>query len=294
MKNTFCLAKIKRNVFLYVGIVLFLSMVLATSVNATQYYVGDGSDSALAISSTQTEDSVKSNITAQANSGQKNITVNSVSGFSSGNWVFVIQIKGTGAGNYEFAKIDNITSNVLIMKGNLTNTYQSTGAQVIKVKQYSSVTVNNGGIWTASSWDGSVGGVLVAMVSGNITLNNNGSITMKGKGFRGGNGIFNGTGYQGESTNGDGTQSTSANGHGGGGGSVSPGSVTPRGGGGGGGGYGTSGSNGSVYTGVAASDGIGTGGTGGGTAGVANLENNMLFGGGGGGPSIVTAINNLT
>ncbi len=275
--------------FLWCIIVLLLSsLVLAVSANATQYYVGDGSDGALTISSTQTEDSVKSNITAQASSGQKNITVNSASGFSSGNWVFVIQIKGTGAGNYEFTKIDSISSNTLTMKGNLTNTYQSTGAQVIKVKQYSSVTVDYGGVWTASAWDGTVGGILVAMVNGDVTLNNDGSITMAGKGFRGGNGKWTGNyeeglitnlSFQGESTNGDGKQSTSANGQGGGGASTNSGTAISA-AGGGGGGYGTSGSNGGTNAGKG---GVGTGGSGGETAGVATLENNTLFGGGGGG-----------
>ena len=123
-------------------VVLFLSsLVLAVSASATQYYVGDGSDGALTISSTRTEDSVKSNITAQASSSQKNVTINSSSGFADGDLVLIVQIQGTGAGNYEFNRIDSISGSTLTMRKNIENSYQSTGAQVIRDLEITNIPV---------------------------------------------------------------------------------------------------------------------------------------------------------
>lgn len=56
-------------------------------------------------------------------------------------------------------------------------------AQVIRVPQYSSVTINPGASIVAPAWDGSVGGVVAMTVNGPVV--NNGTIDVSGRGFRG-------------------------------------------------------------------------------------------------------------
>jgi uncharacterized repeat protein (TIGR01451 family) len=98
-----------------------------------------------------------------------------------------------GAGNYEFVTVVSVSGNTITLSGScpgLLHTY--TNAQVIRVPQYSSVTVASGGSITGPAWNGSTGGVIAMNVSGALTLNNtSGSIVASGLGFRGGNGYGN-------------------------------------------------------------------------------------------------------
>ena len=113
------------------------------------------------------------------------------------------------AGRYEFVTVTAGTGGAgttITIKGTGTNnglnyTYRSTAAtattgqrsyQVIRVPQYSSLTLNTGA--TALPWNGSVGGVFAVDVAGQLNLG--GTIDMYGKGFRPGAGrqISNGVG----------------------------------------------------------------------------------------------------
>ena len=136
------------------------------------------------------------------------------------------------------------------------------------------MTVQNGGVLTAPSWNGVIGGILVFRVSEDLVVEAGGLIDGSGKGFLGtshGPIYRNQTGVQGEGYTGSGTQTWNPNGNGGGGGQG-----TQDAGGGGGGGYGTAGGTG----------GIGQpnnriGGIGGSTVGSADLGQ-WFFGGAGG------------
>ena len=109
-----------------------------------------------------------------------------------------------------------------------------------RLYQYRSLTIRAGGSITVGAWDGQRGGVLRLMVAGSMTIEQGGSITLTGRGYRGGVSMNanGGTSNQGESPVGVGAASTAVNGGGGGGGLSrnAYGSV-----GGGGGGYGTRG-----------------------------------------------------
>lgn len=243
------------------------------------YTKGNGADGALTISTSVTENSVLSNIASGASSAQANITVASATGFSNNDMCLVIQMVGTGAGNYEFLKISSISVNTITFFTNLVNTYQATGAQVIKVKQYTSVTINSGGTWApANAWNGTIGGILCALIQGDFVQNAGGAMNADGMGFAGGpahtfsGGSGSNQGSQGNSSTGTGSVSSSPNGMGGGGGTLTG---IPTVSGGGGGGYGTAGADGA------------TGGTpvgqGASTSGTANLSTMFLGGGGGSG-----------
>ncbi len=97
-----------------------------------------------------------------------------------------------GAGNYELRTVRSVAGNLIGVDGALSgasctaglkNAYAS-GSQVIRVPQYSSLTVNGGASVVSVAWGGSTGGVVAALVQNALTVN--GSITVSGQGFRGG------------------------------------------------------------------------------------------------------------
>lgn len=231
-------------------------------------------------SGTTNDNATEIGITVLSAAGISSTTVSSVSGFAAGNYVMLYQVQGTGAGGYEFQKIRSIVGSSLFFYGTLANSYQSTGAEVVKVSEYHNVTIT-GGTWTAASWDGSKGGILVAFLTGQLSVTGSGAITAPA-GFTesGGAPCAQGSGnltcFQGDSSTGAGAKSTSANGMAGGGGHTDNGGVVNA--AGGGGGYGAGGSTGGVGSG-----GSPVGGAGGGTGGAANLQTgNLLLGSSGG------------
>ncbi len=96
------------------------------------------------------------------------------------------------AGNYELRTVRSVAGNVITLDASsngtacvagLKNSYSS-GAQVIRVPQYSNLTVSASASVSATTWTGSVGGVVAALVQGTLTVD--GSISVNGQGFRGG------------------------------------------------------------------------------------------------------------
>jgi YD repeat-containing protein len=253
---------------------------------------GDGRDGDLTIAANTTEIPIDSSVTATA--GNNTATVGSGLAFAKNQIVLFHQTRGTNAGLWEFARVQSYNGTTLTLTTSLANSYSSASAnraQVRVVRQYRNVTVNSGVTWTAKSWNGTTGGVLAFLASGNVNIS--GIIFANGKtgstandnaaggygiGYYGGIGR-GGSGQQaqaGEGIPGGAVAKSSANGNGGGGGR-GPGGTTPNAGGsGGGGGDGTAGASGTI-----AGNG-GTPGAGGTSAGNAGLTV-MVFGGGGGG-----------
>lgn len=189
-------------------------------------YFGNGADGALSIAADTTDAPIDSACTGTQ--GTNSLTATNVS-FAANQEILIHQTRGTGAGGWQRTKIASYTAGTITTTNPLTMTY-ATGAQVIVLKQYTTVTVASTKIWTAKAWDGTVGGILCFLATGLVTIT--GTITATGKGFRGG-AYQNNTGIQGESGTGAGGTTTAKNGMGGGGGSI--GTSSGAGGGGGGG-----------------------------------------------------------
>lgn len=246
---------------------------------------GDGSDGDLNISGNTTDAPIDSSCSGA--SGGSSLSATNAS-FVAGQYILIHQSRGTGAGAWEVNRILSYVAGTITTEKVLANTYTDSGdsqAQVLVLKQYSSITIQSGISLTAKAWDGNVGGIVAMLCSGPTNII--GTITAAGKGFRGGAGVANNRSYTGEGSIGASVQKggtdESANGSGGGGGGQSGGGGAWD-AGGGGGGHATSGENGSGNG--AAAD----AGTGGGTVGSADLTT-MLFGGGGGGRSNETGSN---
>jgi hypothetical protein len=218
---------------------------------------GDGSDGDLTVASAGTFVNDYTYLTGNENSGDTEITVNSVAAFFEGDEIMIIQMQdgaGSGqAGKYEFKKIESISGNNIVLTSDLNRTYGSgefntkdaSATQVIRVPHYTTVTVNSGGSIIAPAWNGYIGGVVVFRAVETVLVNSGGDIDVSGKGFRGGNQIlsdYGEDGAQGESYPGEGILSYTENNKGGGGGGDGDYNNSPWWGiPGGGGGYGTKG-----------------------------------------------------
>lgn len=150
------------------------------------------------------------NVTAIINYGTYNsqsysgLTLQSISGLSTGDRVLIIQVKGASitstdnssfgnissignAGKYEFSSICGFLNNTIVLSNHLLHTYDVSSVQVVRVPVFSDVTV--GATLRAGEWDpvSETGGVLALEASGTVTLN--ASVSADSAGFKGG-GLF--------------------------------------------------------------------------------------------------------
>lgn len=255
-----------------------------------------GKDGALTVSAANTVVNQYAVLTANAAAGTTALVVANPGGsnglspaaLSANDVLLIIQMQGAqidstdtaaygtvtnigSAGLFEFTAVTSVSANTITVACPLKNSYVSAGkVQVIRVPQYSTLTVNAGASITAPAWNGSFGGVVAAFVQGQSTIN--GAIDVTGQGFRGGalsdNGLgFNSTIYRSTSAEFGGFKGEGIAG------SVADydtlggrfGRGAPANGGGGGtshntgGGGGANGNNGNAYTGAGVMDGAAVG-----------------------------------
>lgn len=199
--------------------------VLALSVSAPAFADAPGKNGARTIAAANTVINQYTTLSAAAAAGAGTITVSNIANLNSseatgggalaaGDVVMLYQATGASidttntptygtissygnAGNYELRTVRAVSGNNIGLDGasngtsciaGLKNSY-SAGAQVIRVPQYTSLTVNAGASIVATPWAGATGGVVSALVQNSLTVN--GSITVDGQGFRGG--VLDGT-----------------------------------------------------------------------------------------------------
>lgn len=118
--------------------------------------------------------------------------INTVSAVSYGNIT-----NYNSAGLYEFKYVQSVTGNVITTQTSFTNSYQYAGkVQVIKVPQYTGLTINAGAGIVCTPWKDTVIASTVYRLGGMVVIHaanidNNGTISSAGSGFRGGTIYFN-------------------------------------------------------------------------------------------------------
>ena len=89
------------------------------------------------------------------------------------------------AGRYEFAGVEGVANNQITLACPLKNAYTVLGkVQVIRVPQYTTLTIAAAASITAPAWNGQTGGVVA--LHAETTLQLDGQIDVSAKGFRGG------------------------------------------------------------------------------------------------------------
>lgn len=134
------------------------------------------------------------------NSCDGKLTVSSTTGFSVGDKVLILQMKGAtinesngssfgnietmgSAGFYEKNEILSIAGNVVSLKFQMANVYDPTGAvQLVSMPAYQNAVITD--TLKAAPWNGQKGGVIALSVEGKLTMN--APINASKSGFRGG------------------------------------------------------------------------------------------------------------
>jgi len=166
-----------------------------------------GKDGALTITAPNTIVNTYTALAANAASGNTSISVTNAAalGATPGDLLLIIQLQGAtintadtptygnvtsynNSGNYEFVTIFSVAGNTLNLPpcgGALQHNYTASGhVQVVRVPQYTTLTINAGASITAPAWNGTTGGVAAVHVQNTTTVN--GAIDVTGLGFRGG------------------------------------------------------------------------------------------------------------
>jgi MYXO-CTERM domain-containing protein len=139
---------------------------------------------------------------AALNSGNALFTTN----LAQGDLLLIVQMQGAtlsdvsdtaiygaftlgSAGHYEFVGVEGVgtgaTANVITLACGLKNGYSRAGkTQVIRIPQYTTLTINTGASIVATPWNGTVGGVVA--VHAETTVQLDGKIDVSAQGFRGG------------------------------------------------------------------------------------------------------------
>jgi len=165
------------------------------------FWLGTGRDGPLTVSTPGFETNRYAQVVAPSLPGDTDIDVGSVSGFAAGDLVMIHQTTGlvpapdsgsatnvelanSPVGRWEFARVSSVSGNVLRFTAPLLYSYAASVSQVVRVPEYTSVTVASSGSIVAPAWNGQVGGILAFLVQNSVT--NDGSISATGAGFRGG------------------------------------------------------------------------------------------------------------
>lgn len=144
------------------------------------------------------------------NMASNSIIVSSVTDFSVGDKVLMIQMQGAtidesqantfgdildygSAGNYEFQEICSINGSTIYFEFTMLNSYDSNGkVQLISVPTYTDALISGADL-TAQPWNGSTGGVLVFDVEGTLDFGSQ-NIDVSEQGFVGGQAVPSGAG----------------------------------------------------------------------------------------------------
>ncbi|MGH9847220.1 MAG: hypothetical protein ACREEM_51650, partial [Blastocatellia bacterium] len=172
-----------------------------------------GKDGELTVTAANTIVNKYARLIANAPAGSPTITIENPGGpnglnpatLTAGDLILIIQMAGASidssdspnfgavtnlnnAGRYEFVTVSAVSGNVLTLNppcGGLRFSYTVSGkVQVIRVPQYTTVTINAGASLTAPAWNGVTGGIVAIDVETSATVN--GAVDASGLGFRGG------------------------------------------------------------------------------------------------------------
>ena len=181
------------------------------------WWVGTGADGALSVPAGSTLSLSAGDVVSSISSAD--VTVVGTPGVAAGDEVLIINMHGsdgrhTNVGNYEFIYVTSVSGSVVtldsaptVIFGESTNSNLGGQAvQMVRVPQYTDVTVGAAATLTTAAWDSEVGGVLAFRATGTVTLASGALITVDELGYWGGETgtAYNNDGFQGESYAGEG------------------------------------------------------------------------------------------
>ncbi|MCP3098367.1 hypothetical protein LZ198_05670 [Myxococcus sp. K15C18031901] len=181
---------------------LFLLVTTPALAELDSFGLGDGHLGALTVSTPRRTINAAVPFSTEALSGGTLLVVDSTESFSKGDLVLVHQTAGfdpgtasgsTGntdpgnVGRWEFGRVARVVTGSpteIHLTAPLAYSYTAEGAQVVRVPEYSTVTITSSGTLVAPAWNGRSGGIVAFLATGAVT--HNGVISADGLGFRGG------------------------------------------------------------------------------------------------------------
>jgi MYXO-CTERM domain-containing protein len=194
-----------KNILTAALLALTVSALPALAARDT-YLLGNGLDGPLVLNAGESRVVNRyARVTTALAAGAVEILVDSSAGFEPGDLVLVhqstgltpepatgdisdINLSASAVGRWEFARLtaDPVEAGRLKLDAALIYAYEATGAQVVKVPEYTDVQLPAGATLTADAWDGAKGGILAFLAKGNVTLTGGAALDVTGLGFRGG------------------------------------------------------------------------------------------------------------
>ncbi|HYH95412.1 adventurous gliding motility protein AgmC [Hyalangium sp.] len=186
------------------GALLSLGLCLAAEpvlAEPDAFALGNGQHGALRVQQMDVSINDATALAAPATVGGKRLSVADETAFAAGELVLVLQVHAegpapaagtpgpvdldrSGAGQWEFARLESVASGALNLTAPLTSSYSAPGSQVVRVPEYTQVHVLPSASLVAQPWNGSSGGVLAFLATDAVL--NQGVISADGAGFRGG------------------------------------------------------------------------------------------------------------
>lgn len=180
--------------------------------------LGSGRDGPLTVAGSGTLINSYAPVTAALAAGSTSIPIGTCTGasgcFAAGQLVMVYQATGLASvpasgtqtpvdlgddpvGRWELARLASVNGSTLTLTltAPLVHAFAADVTQVIRVPEYTTVTVSSGQSITAPAWDGSTGGIVAFLATGGV--NNAGQINASELGFRGGQYVADSTGRTG-------------------------------------------------------------------------------------------------
>ncbi len=185
-------------------------------------WIGTGVDGALVVNATTDlsvdasagrafADGVTYAVTAIAGA---DVTLSAADGLVAGDEVLIVSLHGSDAaygsvGTYEFGFVSAVSGTSVTLDAGLLETFgEASNADLsdqaivlVRVAQYTDVTIGGAGLLTAGTWDGAVGGVLAFRATGTVSIASGGAVAADEAGYAGGTtGTYvDGDAFQGES-----------------------------------------------------------------------------------------------
>ena len=179
----------------------FLLSTVSSAVAQDTIGLGDGSDGAFDLMAGSSSVNTYAAVTAAVSPGDTEVDVGSVAGLAVGDAALLWQTQTSSSvtlgaqstialddgtvGNYDLIRIAGIAGNTVSFETPIQGTYGATGAQLVRVPEYTTFRVRDGATVTGTAWDGSKGGVIAFVATGSVTVD--GTIDANVLGFRGGN-----------------------------------------------------------------------------------------------------------
>ncbi|HEY8076259.1 MAG TPA: hypothetical protein VIF62_19170, partial [Labilithrix sp.] len=142
-------------------------------------------------------------ITSAVAAGDRVVKVDATTGFASGDLVMLwrtsgyvgattgaiaaVALDGSAVGHYELARVVAVDVMTLTLESAAASAYPVVASQVVRVPEYTDVTISAGATMHGSPWDGSKGGIVAFLATGVVTID--GALGASGAGFRGGVGV---------------------------------------------------------------------------------------------------------